>query len=59
MASCNLLENSLPATVGALASSIAGELCDEDLNILAAVMTLLGDSLATIAALRDKCSAGN
>lgn len=39
--------------VTALANSIACQLSDEDLDIAAAVFTQVGDTLATISALRS------
>ncbi len=42
----------LPAAIGAAAAALARELSDEELGLLAAVFTQLGDSLATILALR-------
>lgn len=47
---------SLPAFVGAVSSAIAKNFCDDDLAVLAAVFTQLGDSLALIAAARIKCA---
>ncbi|GEM_PF-214501 len=43
---------SLPAAVGALAAAIARDRSDEEVALLAAVLTQLGDSLAVIAASR-------
>ena len=42
--------------MGALAVSIAGRLSDEDLELAAAILTQLGDSLATIAVQRSRCT---
>ena len=42
----------LPATVGVLASTIADGLNDNEVALLAALFTQLGDSLALILALR-------
>jgi hypothetical protein len=49
-------ECTIPAAIGALASVIAKELSDEDLAFLAAAVTQLGDSLATVAAIRPRCT---
>lgn len=48
---------SLPAAVGALAAAIAQGRSDEEIALLAAVLTQLGDSLAVIAAARGCQSA--
>lgn len=42
--------------VTALANAIAAQLDEAELNLLAAVLTQLGDTLATIAAQRALCS---
>jgi hypothetical protein len=47
-------ECTIPAAVGALASVIAKEISDEDLAVLAAVFTQLGDSLTVISAIRSR-----
>ena len=50
--------NPLPATVGALAATIAEGLCDDELALMAALFVQLGDSLATVLACRvvqEKC----
>ncbi|MDO5111613.1 MAG: hypothetical protein Q4E65_04855 [Clostridia bacterium] len=44
--------DSLPAMIGALSASIAEGCTDEELAILAAAFTQLGDSLALILAAR-------
>ena len=46
-------------TVGitALANALACRLGDADLNLLALVLTQLGDTLGTIAAQRERCQA--
>ena len=44
----------LTTAVGALAVSIAGRLSDEDLELAAAILTQLGDTLATIAVQRSR-----
>ena len=45
----------LTAGITALANALAGCLCDEELNLLALVLTQLGDTLGTIAAQRACC----
>ncbi len=45
--------DSLPAAVGALAAAIAQGRSADDLALLGAIFTQLGDSLALIAAARD------
>ena len=45
----------LTAGITALANAIACRLDDGDLNLLALVLTQLGDTLGTIAAQRDRC----
>ena len=45
----------LTAGVTALANALACRLCDEELNLLALVLTQLGDTLGTIAAQRACC----
>jgi hypothetical protein len=47
-------ECTVPAAIGALASVIAKGLSDEDLDLSAAVFQQLGDSLATVSALRSR-----
>ena len=42
--------------VTALANALAARLTEEELNLLAAVLTQLGDTLATIAAQRTLCA---
>ena len=49
--------SSLPAAVGALAAAIAEGRGDQELALLAAIFTQLGDSLAVILAARDCQSA--
>lgn len=51
-----LCSDSAPITVGALATAIAQNRSEEDIVLLAALFTQLGDSLALIAAARA-CSA--
>ena len=38
-----------------LAAAIAAQLNDDDLNLAAAALTQLGDTLATIAVQRERC----
>lgn len=49
----------LTATVTALANAIACKFNNNELNILAAVLTQLGDTLTTIATQRDICENSN
>lgn len=44
----------IPTTISALAAAIAENLSDDDLSLAAAIFTQLGDTLATIAVLRDR-----
>ena len=46
---------SLPLTISALGCAIAARLRDEELALAAAVLTQLGDTLATIAVERNLC----
>ena len=46
----------LTTTVNSLAVAIAGQLNDEELGLVGAVLVQLGDTLATIAAQRAICS---
>lgn len=46
---------SLAAAVTALAAALAEGKSDDELSLLAAVFTQLGDTLATIAVQRDIC----
>lgn len=48
----------LTTAVNTLAVSIAARLSDGDLALAAAVLTQLGDTLATIAVQRERCGAG-
>lgn len=48
----------LTTAVNTLAVSIASRLNDGDLALAAAVLTQLGDTLATIAVQRERCGAG-
>ncbi len=47
----------LTAGITALANALACRLGDEELNLLALVLTQLGDTLGTIAAQRERCQA--
>jgi len=46
----------LTLSITAFANAIAAELSDDELSVVAAVATQLGDTLATIAAQRSLCS---
>lgn len=46
---------SVTLSVTAVAEALAKNLSDEELDVIAAVFTQLGDTLATIAALREAC----
>ena len=46
----------LTATVNSLAVAIAGKLSDEELDLTAAILVQLGDTLATISTQRAFCS---
>ncbi len=46
----------LTATVNSLAVAIAGKLSDEELDLTAAILVQLGDTLATISTQRALCS---
>lgn len=46
----------LTTTVNSLAVAIAGQLNDEELGLVGAVLSQLGDTLETIAAQRAICS---
>lgn len=46
----------LTTTVNSLAVAIAAQLTDDQLGLLAAIFTQLGDTLGTIAAQRKLCS---
>lgn len=48
----------LTAAVTALANAIACRLSADQINLLAAVLTQLGDTLATIATQRSLCGSG-
>ena len=45
----------LTTAVNTLAVAVASRLNDEDLDLVAAVFVQLGDTLATIAAQRERC----
>ena len=45
--------DSLPAVIGAMAASLAQGRTEEEIALLAALFTQLGDSLAVILAARD------
>ena len=45
----------LTATITALANAIACRLSEDQLNLLALILTQLGDTLATISAQRSFC----
>lgn len=44
-----------PVSISILACSLAARLCDEDLDLLSALLVQLGDTLATISAQRACC----
>ena len=46
----------LTASITALANTVACKLTDDELNLLGAVLTQLGDTMVTIAAQRSICS---
>lgn len=46
----------LTTTVNSLAVAIAGQLNDQELGLVGAILTQLGDTLETIAAQREICS---
>lgn len=45
----------LTALITAIANALAGQLSDDELNILGTAVTQLGDTLLTIAAQRSIC----
>ncbi len=51
--------DSLPAAVGMLAAAVAKNLSDNDVSLLAALFTQLGDSLALIVTARACENSGN
>ena len=58
MQNCDCDPLALTTAVNTLAVSIASRLNDGDLVLAAAVLTQLGDTLATIAVQRARCGAG-
>lgn len=58
MGNCDCDPLALITAVNTLAVAIAGQLGDEDLEMAAAVLTQLGDTLATISAQRSLCAGG-
>ena len=58
MGNCDCDPLALTTAVNTLAVAIAGQLGDEDLEMAAAVLTQLGDTLATISAQRSLCAGG-
>ena len=58
MGNCDCDPLALTTAVNTLAVAIAGQLGDEDLELAAAVLTQLGDALATISVQRSLCAGG-
>ena len=58
MGNCDCDPLELTTAVNTLAVAIAGQLGDEDLELAAAVLTQLGDTLATISVQRSLCAGG-
>ncbi len=58
MGNCDCDPLALTTAVNTLAVAIAGQLGDEDLELVAAVLTQLGDTLATISVQRSLCAGG-
>lgn len=58
MGNCDCDPLALITAVNTLAVAIAGQLGDEDLEMAAAVLTQLGDTLATISVQRSLCAGG-
>ena len=58
MHNCDCNPLALTTVVNTLAVSIAANLNDGDLALAAAVLTQLGDTLATIAVQRERCGPG-
>ena len=56
MGNCDCDPLALTTAVNTLAVAIAGQLGDEDLELAAAILTQLGDTLATIAVQRSRCT---
>lgn len=57
MNNCGCDPLALTTSVNTLAAAIASELNDEDLGLVGAILTQLGDTLETIAAQRGRCAA--
>ena len=55
MRNCDCDPLAFATAVNTLAVSIASQLNDEDLALAGAVLVQLGDTLATIAAQRERC----
>ncbi len=49
----------ITALVTGIANALAGKLSDDQLNLLGAVFTQLGDTLETISVRRSICSGGS
>lgn len=58
MGNCDCDPLALTTAVNTLAVAIAAQLGDEDLELAAAVLTQLGDTLATISVQRSLCAGG-
>lgn len=58
MRNCDCDPLALTTAVNTLAVSIAARLNDDDLTLLGALLTQLGDTLETIAAQRERCASG-
>lgn len=58
MGNCDCDPLALTTAVNTLAVAIAGQMGDEDLELAAAVLTQLGDTLATISVQRSLCAGG-
>ena len=56
MGNCDCDPLALTTAVNTLAVAIAGQLGDEDLELAAAILTQQGDTLATIAVQRSRCT---
>ena len=56
MGNCDCDPLALTTAVNTLAVAIAGQLGDEDLELAAAILTQLGDTRATIAVQRSRCT---
>ena len=55
MRNCDCDPLALTTAVNTLAVSMASQLNDDDLALVGAVLVQLGDTLATIAAQRERC----